>query len=257
MSLGTILGQENVLQPTGKAAGSCAMVIFGASGDLTKRKLVPALFNLAKANLLPRNFIVLGVAHDELSQEQFRAQAMQFVQAADRKTEAWDWFAQRLLYQRGSFADAATFFLLADRLKKVDDEFKIDGNYLFYLATAPTFFAQIVQQLGAAGLSKEEQRQWRRVVIEKPFGNDLESAQALNRQIKAVLSERQIYRIDHYLGKETVQNLIVFRFANGIFEPLWNNRFVDHVQITGSETVGVEGATTIIPAHCATWSRIT
>ena len=184
--------------------------------------------------------MVLGVAHDELSQEQFRVQAMQFVQAADRETEAWDWFLQRLLYQRGSFADAATFSLLADRLKNVDDEFKIDGNYLFYLATAPTFFAQIVQQLGAAGLSKEEQGQWRRVVIEKPFGNDLESAQALNRQIKAVLSERQIYRIDHYLGKETVQNILVFRFDNAIFEPIWNRRYIDHVQITNAETVGVE-----------------
>ena len=184
--------------------------------------------------------MVLGVAHDELSQEQFRVQAMQFLQVADRETEAWDWFAQRLLYERGSFADAATFSLLADRLKKVDDEFKIDGNYLFYLATAPTFFAQIVQQLGAAGLSKEEQGHWRRVVIEKPFGNDLESAQALNRQIKSVLSERQIYRIDHYLGKETVQNILVFRFDNAIFEPIWNRRYIDHVQITNAETVGVE-----------------
>jgi glucose-6-phosphate 1-dehydrogenase len=216
------------------------MVIFGASGDLTKRKLVPALFNLAKVSLLPKNFVVVGVAHDELSQEQFRDQAMQFLGTADRNTESWDWFGQRLLYERGSFSDAATFSLLAERLKNVDEEFKTDSNYLFYLATAPRFFAQIVQQLGTAGLSNEEQGHWRRVVIEKPFGSDLESAQALNRQIKGVLAERQIYRIDHYLGKETVQNILVFRFDNAIFEPIWNRRYIDHIQITNAETVGVE-----------------
>src|ERR1700757_3802967 len=240
MSAGATASQENLLQQAGKAAGPCAMVIFGASGDLTKRKLVPALFNLAKVNLLPKNFMVVGVAHDELTQEQFRDQATQFLATADRKTEAWDWFGQRFLYERGSFADASTFSLLVDRLKKVDEEFKTGGNYLFYLATAPRFFAQIVQQLGAAGLSNEEQGRWRRVVIEKPFGSDLESAQTLNRQIKSVLAERQIYRIDHYLGKETVQNILVFRFDNAIFEPIWNRRYIDHVQISNAETVGVE-----------------
>src|ERR1700758_3428687 len=240
MSAGATASQENLLQQAGKAAGPCAMVIFGASGDLTKRKLVPALFNLAKVNLLPKNFMVVGVAHDELTQEQFRDQATQFLATADRKTEAWDWFGQRFLYERGSFADASTFSLLVDRLKKVDEEFKTGGNYLFYLATAPRFFAQIVQQLGASGLSNEEQGRWRRVVIEKPFGSDLESAQTLNRQIKSVLAERQIYRIDHYLGKETVQNILVFRFDNAIFEPIWNRRYIDHVQITNAETVGVE-----------------
>src|SRR5437016_11946862 len=240
MSAGATASQENLLQQPGKAAGPCAMVIFGASGDLTKRKLVPALFNLAKANLLAKNFIVVGVAHDELTQEQFRDQATQFLATADRNTEASDWFGQRFLYERGSFADASTFSLLVDRLKKVDEEFKTGGNYLFYLATAPRFFAQIVQQLGAAGLSNEEQGRWWRVVIEKPFGSDLESAQTLNRQIKSVLAERQIYRIDHYLGKETVQNILVFRFDNAIFEPIWNRRYIDHVQITNAETVGVD-----------------
>ena len=240
MPAGATAGQENGLELPGKAAGPCAMVIFGASGDLTMRKLVPALFNLAKASLLPKNFVIIGVAHDELSQEQFRVQVTQFVRTADRGTEAWDWFGQRLFYQRGSFADAATFAALADRLKDADNEFKTDGNYLFYLATAPKFFAQIVQQLGASGLSNEEQGHWRRVVIEKPFGSDLESAQALNRQVKGVLAERQIYRIDHYLGKETVQNILVFRFDNAIFEPIWNRRYIDHVQITNAETVGVE-----------------
>lgn len=190
MPAGATAGPENGLELAGKAAGPCAMLIFGASGDLTMRKLVPALFNLAKASLLPENFVIIGVAHDELSQEQFRVQVTQFLRTADRGTEAWDWFGQRLFYQRGSFADAATFVALADRLKDADNEFKTDGNYLFYLATAPKFFAQIVQQLGASGLSNEEQGHWRRVVIEKPFGSDLESAQALNRQIKGVLAER-------------------------------------------------------------------
>src|SRR5438270_5374541 len=239
MSAGATASQENLLQQPGKAAGPCAMVIFGASGDLTKRKLVPALFNLAKANLLPKNFIVVGVAHDELTQEQFRDQATQFLATVDRNTEASDWFGQRFLYERGSFADASTFSLLVDRLKKVDEEFKTGGNYLFYLATAPRFFAQIVQQLGAAGLSNEEQGRWRRVVIEKPFGSDLESAQTLNRQIKSVLAERQIYRIDHYLGKETVHNILVFRFDNAIFEPIWNRRYVSNVQITVAEEIGI------------------
>jgi glucose-6-phosphate 1-dehydrogenase len=216
------------------------MVIFGASGDLTMRKLIPSLFNLAKANLLPKDFVVVGSAHDNLSEEQFRAQVTQFLAASDRQTDTFAWFSQRLRYHRGGFTDAANFSALADLLKQLDLEFKTNGNYLFYLATAPKFFAAIVQQLGAAGLSREEQGHWRRVVIEKPFGTDLESAKALNRQVKEVLQENQIYRIDHYLGKETVQNIMVFRFDNAIFEPIWNRRYIDHVQITNAETVGVE-----------------
>jgi glucose-6-phosphate 1-dehydrogenase len=240
MSAGVTTRQEDLLEPPAKAAGSCVMVIFGASGDLTMRKLVPALFNLAKANLLPKNFAVVGVAHDELSEEDFRTRVTQFLRPEDRGTTAWEWFRSRLYYQRGAFADPAAFSLLADRLKKVDEEFKTEGNYLFYLATAPKFFAQIVQQLGVAGLSHEDQDHWRRVIIEKPFGSDLDSAKALNQQIKKVLAETQIYRIDHYLGKETVQNILVFRFDNAIFEPIWNRRYIDHIQITNAETVGVE-----------------
>ena len=232
--------QDHVLAKPGKAAGPCAMVIFGASGDLTMRKLIPSLFNLAKAGLLPKDFVVVGTAHDDLTEEKFRTQVMQFLDAADRQTDMWNWFLHRLRYHRGSFDDAANFTTLAQLLKQLDAEFKTAGNYLFYLATAPKFFGPIVEQLGAAGLANEDQGNWRRVVIEKPFGTDLESAKALNAQIKNVLKESQIYRIDHYLGKETVQNIMVFRFDNAIFEPIWNRRYIDHVQITNAETVGVE-----------------
>src|SRR2546429_6706890 len=225
---------------TGKPAGPCVMVLFGAAGDLTKRKLIPALFNLVKANLLPKNFAVLGVSVDDLTLEQFRAQVTGFLPAGDRGTEASEWFTQRLYYQRGEFADPSTYSTVAARLSALDQELQTPGNYMFYLATSPEFFGQIVQQLGTAGLSHQENARWRRVVIEKPFGHDLDSAQSLNREIKTVLRENQIYRIDHYLGKETVQNIMVFRFDNAIFEPIWNRRYIDHVQITNAETVGVE-----------------
>ena len=235
----TVHGQEEHEQ-IGKAAGPCVMVLFGASGDLTKRKLVPALYNLVKAKLLPKNFAVVGVAFDDLSREQFRDQVTGFLQPEDRGTEAWEWFTQRLYYQRGEFANPATYSTLAAQLAGVDREHGTQANYLFYLATAPKFFATIVQQLGKAELSSQKDGCWRRVVIEKPFGHDLDSAKALNRDVKAVLAENQIYRIDHYLGKETVQNIMVFRFDNAIFEPIWNRRYIDHVQITNAETVGVE-----------------
>src|ERR1039458_3403704 len=224
----------------GKAAGACVMVLFGAAGDLTKRKLIPALFNLVKANLLSKDFAVLGVSVDDLTLEQFRTQVTGFLPAEDRGTEAWEWFTQRLFYQRGEFADPNTYSTLASRLSDLDRERQTAGNYMFYLATSPKFFGKIVRHLGTAGLSRQENGRWRRVVIEKPFGHDLESAQALNREIKSVLDENQIYRIDHYLGKETVQNIMVFRFDNAIFEPIWNRRYIDHVQITNAETVGVE-----------------
>jgi glucose-6-phosphate 1-dehydrogenase len=227
-------------EEAGKAAGPCIMVIFGAAGDLTKRKLVPALFNLAKAGLLPREFAVMGLSVDDLNVENFRSHVTGFLPAEDRGTEAWRWFTERLYYQRGDFADAKTYQELSGGLSELDRAHGTGGNYLFYLATAPKFFASIVRQLGAANLSQEDSGRWRRVVIEKPFGQDLESAIALNAEIKSVLGEDQIYRIDHYLGKETVQNIMVFRFDNAIFEPIWNRRYIDHVQITNAETVGVE-----------------
>src|SRR5947209_13494178 len=237
-TLATSRGSQ--FQETGRTAGPCVMVLFGGAGDLTKRKLVPALFNLIKAKLLSDNFAVIAVSVDDFSLEQFRNQVTGFLQPGDRGNQAWQWFTQRLYYERGDFADLNTYSVLGNRLSDLDRERHTAGNYLFYLATAPTFFAPIVQQLSRAGLSKEENGRWRRVVIEKPFGHDLESAKFLNRQIRGVLSENQIYRIDHYLGKETVQNILVFRFDNAIFEPIWNRRYIDHVQITNAETVGVE-----------------
>jgi len=216
------------------------MVLFGASGDLAKRKLVPALFNLVKASLLPKNFAVLGIAIDQLGEEQFRSQVSSFLPAEDRATEAWDWFQQRLYYQCGDFADLGTYANIASRLSQLDRQYRTEGNYLFYLATLPKFFASIVEKLGVTELSQQRNGRWRRVIIEKPFGQDYDSARALNHQIKTVLAENQIYRIDHYLGKETVQNILVFRFDNSIFEPIWNRRYIDHVQITNAETVGVE-----------------
>jgi glucose-6-phosphate 1-dehydrogenase len=240
MATATAPNQRNELEQAGKTAGPCAMVLFGASGDLTMRKLVPALYNLSKASLLPKNFAVIGVSHDELSLEQFRDQVTRFLRSEDRGTEAWNWFTERLQYQRGDFGDPNTYATLGSHLGDLDQQYRTEENYLFYLATAPKFFSQIVQQLGRAGLAREDSGHWRRVVIEKPFGHDLESAKSLNREIKSVLAENQIFRIDHYLGKETVQNIMVFRFDNAIFEPIWNRRYIDHVQITNAETVGVE-----------------
>jgi glucose-6-phosphate 1-dehydrogenase len=225
---------------TGQAAGACVMVLFGAAGDLTKRKLMPSLFNLVKAKLLPADFVVLGVSVDDLTLDQFRTQVTGFLPAEDRGTDHWQWFTDRLFYQRGEFSDPNTYTALASRLGDLDRDNQTAGNYMFYLATSPKFFGPIVEHLGTAGLSRQENGRWRRVIIEKPFGHDLESAKALNREIKSVLNENQIYRIDHYLGKETVQNIMVFRFDNAIFEPIWNRRYIDHVQITNAETVGVE-----------------
>jgi len=222
----------------GKMAGPCVFVLFGAAGDLTKRKLVPALFNLVRAKLLPDIFAVMGVSVDELDNESFRKQVSEFLPTQD--ASSLDWLRTRLFYARGDFADAGMFTRLRDRLAEIDAKQNTEGNYLFYLATAPKFFAPIVRQLGRVELSRQENGHWRRVVIEKPFGQDLDSAKTLNRDIKAVLQENQIYRIDHYLGKETVQNIMVFRFDNAIFEPIWNRRYIDHVQITNAETVGVE-----------------
>ncbi len=240
MAASTEANPEIDLEFSGKAAGPCIFVLFGAAGDLTRRKLVPALFNLVKAKLLPDNFAVMGVSVDDLTPDSFRDQVSEFLPQGDGNAEPLSWLRQRLFYHRGDFGDAETFSTLRDRLAKIDVHSQTQGNYLFYLATAPKFFAPIVHQLGKAGLAKQENGHWRRVVIEKPFGHDLDSAKTLNRDIKSVLQENQIYRIDHYLGKETVQNIMVFRFDNAIFEPIWNRRYIDHVQITNAETVGVE-----------------
>ena len=221
----------------------CVLVIFGAAGDLTKRKLIPALYNLRKNSLLPDQFAVVGVARAEMSDDEFRRRLRDDMDHfATEKVDAptWDWLAQRLFYLSGDFNDDATCVKLKDSLTKINSEYQTRDNYCFYLATAPEYFATLVHKLGAGGLTEETEDHWRRVVIEKPFGSDLESAQKLNQQIQQVLKEDQIYRIDHYLGKETVQNILVFRFGNGIFEPIWNREHIDCVQITAAETVGVE-----------------
>ncbi len=240
MSLSPLVDVEDEFEQAGKPAGPCVMVVFGATGDLTMRKLIPALYNLEKASLLPTQFALLGVAIDDLSLEEFRKKVTRFLQAEDHGTEAWDRFQQCLHYQSGDFGNNATYEKIAQALAEIDQQHGTDQNYLFYMATSPKFFCEVVQHLGSSGLSNEENGHWRRVVIEKPFGQDLESAMTLNQNIKEVLSEKQIYRIDHYLGKETVQNIMVFRFGNGIFEPIWNRRYIDHVAITNAETVGVE-----------------
>ncbi len=240
------LAEETVATGNGTGAGRpgdpCVMVIFGASGDLTKRKLIPALYNLAKDNLLSKEFALVGIARNELSSDQFRELISKEIgEFATTKIDPdlWHWFSRRIYYLPGDLEDAHTYESLRDLLAQIDKEHGTRGNYFYYLATAPNYFSKIVKQLGEADLVKEEHG-WRRVIIEKPFGHDYDSARRLNQEIRQVLDEKQIYRIDHYLGKETVQNILVFRFANGIFEPIWNRRYIDHVQITVSETVGVE-----------------
>jgi glucose-6-phosphate 1-dehydrogenase len=228
----------------GEPAPACAMVIFGASGDLTKRKLIPAIHNLAASHLLPKAFAVVGVARTEMSDDDFRQKTRdELKQFATGPVDDGflDWLLPRLSYVAGELEDPKTYEKLRDALEKADETRKTNGCRVFYLAVPPSQFAPVVQHLGESGLTEESEGKWRRVVIEKPFGHDLESARALNRDILKVLDEKQVYRIDHYLGKETVQNILAFRFANGIFEPVWNRRYVDHVQITVAETVGVEG----------------
>ncbi len=228
----------------GQLGDSCIMVIFGASGDLTKRKLIPALYNLARENFLPREFAVVGIARSTMSSEEFREKITEdmknfYQDGLDAGT--WQEFVKRLYYLSGSGTDVTTYNELKDLLAHIDTEYGTRGNYFYYLATAPDLFSPIVQHLGSVGLAHEDHERWRRIIIEKPFGRDLESARALNRELREVLNENQIYRIDHYLGKETVQNLLVFRFGNGIFEPVWNRNYIDHVQITAAENIGVEG----------------
>ncbi len=219
----------------------CTLVIFGGGGDLTRRLLVPAIYNLVGAGLLDEAFSIVAVDWSELDSEGLRSQLgdtmRQFV--AQRRANAselheadWHWLCQRISFLRGSFDDEQTYRTLATRCGV--------GNCVFYLAVAARFFATIVGRLDAAGLTRESDTRYRRVVVEKPFGFDLPSARALNAQLRQALDENQIYRIDHYLGKETVQNILALRFSNGFFEPLWNRQNIDHVQITAAETVGVE-----------------
>jgi glucose-6-phosphate 1-dehydrogenase len=220
------------------------VVIFGASGDLTRRKLIPALYALALEHRLPAGFTVLGVARRPLTDEAFRAEMREAVTRFGRTgppAEAeWAAVAEGLFYQAYDYADPDAGGRLAERLARLDRERGTRGNYLFYVATPPSAFPVIVSALGRAGLNRADGGGWRRIVLEKPIGHDLASARELNRVVAEWFTESQVYRIDHYLGKETVQNILVFRFANAIFEPVWNRAHVDHVQITVAEALGVE-----------------
>jgi len=229
----------------GPSAEPCVVVIFGATGDLTRRKLLPALYRLAQQNLIPAEFAILGVSRQEMSDHEYRAKLREALTEFGDKDPvdeaAWNSFAEGIFYVAGEFKGAETYSRVKSRLKEIDSQRKTQGNRIFYLATAPEFFGLIADQLAQADLTRPEGRAWTRIIVEKPFGHDLESARLLNTQLASVFEENQIYRIDHYLGKETVQNLLVFRFANSIFEPLWNYQYIDHVQITNAEAIGVEG----------------
>jgi len=222
---------------------ACAMIIFGASGDLTRRKLVPALWALYASRTLPEPFVVLGVSRTEMTDEEFRTRmreaVSEFARVQPPSEVVWNRFASSLFYFAGDPTDRGMYPRLAERLVELEGRRGGPRNRLFYCATPPSLYDDIVENLGASGLAAEEGG-WTRVVIEKPFGRDLETARALNAQLGRVFREEQIYRIDHYLGKETVQNILVFRFANEMFEPIWNRNHVAEVQITVAETIGVE-----------------
>jgi glucose-6-phosphate 1-dehydrogenase len=222
----------------------CALVIFGATGDLTHRKLIPALYNLAVDGELPPAVTVVGFARREKSDDEFRRELEEATRKFSRQTvrdEIWKTFAQSIFYHQSDFGEAAGYKRLAERLDKIDQERSTRGNRLFYLAVAPDQFETILKNLKDAGLNRACEGSWARVIVEKPFGVDLASARELNRVVRNSFAEEQTYRIDHFLGKETAQNILVLRFANAIFEPLWNTRYIDHMQITAAETLGVEG----------------
>ncbi|MBI4525988.1 MAG: glucose-6-phosphate dehydrogenase [Deltaproteobacteria bacterium] len=227
-------------------AEPCAMIIFGASGDLTRRKLMPALYSLALQRRLPDGFCVIGSARsrmtDEMFRERMRAAASEFSPGGLRDERVWEDFARRLYYVSGAYEDPEAYQQLSEFMAKFEREHGTRGNRIFYLSTPPDLYGPIIRQMAAAGLAGRANRSegWTRIVIEKPFGSDLETAKKLNREVHEVFDENQVYRIDHYLGKETVQNILVFRFGNAIFEPIWNRRYVDHVQVVAAETVGVE-----------------
>ncbi|MEQ1604771.1 MAG: glucose-6-phosphate dehydrogenase [Pyrinomonadaceae bacterium] len=231
------------MSETHKTADPCVMVIFGATGDLTKRKLFPALYNLAKDDFLPHSFAIVGVGRQEMTSVEFRTQMLtnlrEFVARPNEKIIQW--FEERTYYTGGDFDDDKKLFGdLKDLLGEVTTAHQIPDNFFYYLATPPTLFANVTQKIVKNGLGKEDGENWRRFIYEKPFGHDLESAEKLNASLLRLVKERQIYRIDHYLGKETVQNILVFRFGNSIFEPIWNRNYIDHVQITVAEKLGVE-----------------
>jgi glucose-6-phosphate 1-dehydrogenase len=219
------------------------MIIFGAGGDLTKRKLVPALYHLCNARLLPESFVMLGLDRLDMDDDAFRAMLADSIRQHVGEVfepSVWARLIQRIHYMKVDMLAETEYERLCERLSRIDAERGTEGNYLFYMAIPPSLFGRVTDHLGEVGLLHETDDDWRRVIIEKPFGHDLESAITLNNELHRNMDEEQIYRIDHYLGKETVQNIMVFRFANGFIEPLWNRQHIDHVQITVAESVGVE-----------------
>src|SRR5438067_275621 len=247
MSKGAEISQSNPLRiglSTRAVPQPCALVIFGATGDLAHRKLIPALYNLAAAGELPPAVTVIGFARRPKKDDGFRDELAETTKQFSRqpvRDEIWKTFAQSLFYHQSEFDDQEGYQSVAKWLEQVDKERGTRGNRLFYFAAAPEQFEPILKNLKAAGLNKPKEGSWARVIIEKPFGRDLASARELNRVVRDAFSEDQTYRIDHFLGKETAQNILVLRFANAIFEPIWNARYIDHVQITAAETLGVEG----------------
>jgi glucose-6-phosphate 1-dehydrogenase len=222
----------------------CTVVIFGATGDLTHRKLIPALYNLAADGELPPAVTIVGFARREKSDDDFRQEMEEATRKFSRQNvrdEIWQTFGQSIFYHQSEFADEEGYKRLAQRLDKIDKERGTRGNRLFYFAAAPDQFEVILKHLKTAGLNQAREGSWARVIVEKPFGTDLASARELNRIVHNAFAEEQTYRIDHFLGKETAQNILVLRFANAIFGPLWNRHYIDHIQITAAETLGVEG----------------
>src|SRR3954468_19020755 len=250
LSNGRLMSDKQLLNPLREGLSSkavpqpCAIVIFGATGDLTHRKLIPALYNIAADGEMPPAVAVIGFARRPKTDDEFRAEMEEATRNFSRQTvrdEVWQSFAKSLFYHQSEFADEEGYKKLAERLDHLDEESGTRGNRLFYFAASPEQFEVIVEHLTKAGLNKAREGSWARVILEKPFGTDLASARHLNRIVQRSFSEDQTYRIDHFLGKETAQNILVLRFANAIFEPLWNTRYIDHIQITAAETLGVEG----------------
>ena len=238
--------ESATIEPKDTGLPPCAFVLFGATGDLTRRKIMPGLFSLSSQGLLPKNFVIVAFARRDKDDAIYRKEAQEamklFAPKLPSEGPEWDKFQDHLFYVKSGFDEPEGYQRLADRLTELDKTYDLGGNHLFYLATPPDNFSEIVEHLGGAKLNEPRRPEgWSRIIIEKPFGIDLGSAKQLNSEVLRVFGENQVYRIDHYLGKETVQNILVLRFANQIFEPLWNQKYIDNVQITVAETLGVEG----------------
>ncbi len=237
---------NNSVETKETGLSSCSFVLFGATGDLTRRKIMPGLFSLSSQGLLPKNFVIVAFARrdkdDEVYRQELHENMKEFAPKLPSDGPEWDRFVKNVYYVRSDFDEAEGYTRLANRLTELDKVHELGGNHLFYLATPPDNFSEIIENLGKAGLSKPRREGgWSRLIIEKPFGYDLTTAKKLNSELNSVFHENQVFRIDHYLGKEAVQNILVLRFANQIFEPLWNQKYIDNVQVTVAETLGVEG----------------